>query len=458
MARKFKTPDYESTLHQTITLGEALPANHLARFVVMVIGQLELSKVYARYAPVGGEAIAPEILLGLLFYGYATGVFSSRKIERATYESIPFRFVASGLHPDHDTIANFRKTFLSEIEELFVQILLLAKLAGVLKLGNISVDGSKIHADASKSKAVSYKRLGELEAQLRQEVHELLELGEQADQGALRLPEGLVVEDEIAIRKEWLENLAEARSVLEARAQERYEAEQAAYEAKLREREGKAKRSGRKPPGRQPKPPEAGPQDKDPYNFTDPDSRIMKNSTNDGFDQHYNVQVAVDQESLLIVAPGLSNHPNDKQEAEPTLDAIPAEVGKPAAAALDNGYFSEANVAACERRGIDPYIATGREAHHQNWYSFFEQRPEPPAADASPQVKMAYKLQTEIGQAIYRLRKCTVEPVIGIIKEVLGFRQFSLRGLWAATGEWYLVCLAFNLKRLHTLYLDQGLF
>ena len=194
-------------LNQAITLREALPANHLARFVVMVTGQLDLSHIYARYALVGGEAIAPEILLGLLFYGYATGVFSSRKMEKATYENIPFRFIASGLHPDHDTIANFRKTFLAEIQELFVQILLLAKLAGLLKLGNISVDGSKIHADASKSKAVSYKRLGELETQLRQEVHELLELGEQADQGALQLPEGLVVEDEIAIRKEWLENL-----------------------------------------------------------------------------------------------------------------------------------------------------------------------------------------------------------------------------------------------------------
>jgi transposase len=457
MARKFRTPDYESTLHQTITLEEALPANHLARFVVLVIEQLDLSRVYARYAPVGGEAIAPEILLGLLFYGYATGVFSSRKIERATYESIPFRFVASGLHPDHDTIANFRKTFLAEIGELFVQILLMAKLAGVLKLGNISVDGSKIHADASKSKAVSYKRLGELEVQLRQEVHELLTLGEQADQGALRLPEGLVVEDEIAIRKEWLEHLAEAKSVLEARAQERYEAEKAEYEAKLREREEKAKRSGRKPRGRQPKPPKAGPQDKDQYNFTDPDSRIMKNSTNDGFDQHYNVQLAVDQESILILAPALSNHPNDKQEAEPTVNAIPAEVGKPKAAALDNGYFSENNVAALEQRGIEPYIATGREPHHKSWHSFFNEMPEPPAEDASPRVKMAYKLQTEIGQAIYRLRKCTVEPVIGIIKEILGFRQFSLRGLWAVAGEWCLVCLAFNLKRLHTLYLDQGL-
>jgi len=427
-----------------------LPANHLACFVVMVIGQLDLSHIYARYALVGGEAIAPEILLGLLFYGYATGVFSSRKIEKATYESIPFRFIASGLHPDHDTVANFRKVFLAEIQELFVQILLLAKLAGVLKLSNLSVDGSKIHADASKSKAVSYKRLAEMEIQLRQEVHELLELGEQADQGALRLPEGLVVEDEIAIRKEWLENLAEARTVLEARAQERYAAEQAEYEAKLCAREEKAKRSGRKPGGRKPKPPEAGPQDKDQYNFTDPDSRIMKNSTDDGFDQHYNVQAAVDQESLLIVAPSLSNHPNDKQEAEPTLDAISPEVGKPTAAALDNGYFSEANIAALERRGVDPYIATGREPHHKSWHSFFDELPEP-AEDASPQVKMAYKLQTKIGQAIYRLRKCTVEPVIGIIKEILGFRQFSLRGLVAAAGEWCLVCLAFNLKRMHTL-------
>ena len=450
MSRKFKTPDYELALNQGITLREALPPNHLARFVVIVIGQLDLSHIYMRYAPVGGEAIAPEILLGLLFYGYATGVFSSRKIEKATYENIPFRFIASGLHPDHDTIANFRKIFLAEIQELFVQILLMAKLAGLLKLGNISVDGSKIHADASKSKAVSYQRLGELEIQLRQEVHELLELGEQADQGALRLPEGLVVEDEIAIRQEWLENLAGARAVLEGRAQERQAAEQAEYEAKLRQREEKAKHSGRKPRGRKPKPPEAGPQDKDQYNFTDPDARIMKNSSNAGFDQHYNVQVAVDQETMLIVAPALSNHPNDKQEAEPTLEAISPKVGQPTAAALDNGYFSEANVAALERRGIEPYIATGREPHHKSWHSFFDEMPKP-AEEASPQVKMAYKLQTEIGQAIYRLRKCTVEPVIGIIKEILGFRQFSLRGLAAATGEWCLVCLAFNLKRMHTL-------
>jgi len=214
MSRKFTTVDYETTLNLTVSLREALPANHLARFIVDVIAQLDLSILYGRYAPVGGEALAPEILLGLLFYGYATGVFSSRKIEKATHESLPFRFLAGGLHPDHDTIANFRKTFLVEMQELFVQILLLAQTAGVLKLGNISLDGSKIHADASKSHAVSYQRLIERETQLRGEVHELLTLGEQADQGERQLPEGLSVPDELALRQARLESLAKAKAVL----------------------------------------------------------------------------------------------------------------------------------------------------------------------------------------------------------------------------------------------------
>lgn len=458
MSRKFKTVNYEETLKQTIQLGDVLPPNHLARFVVDMIVQLDLSQIYARYAPRGGEAFAPDILLGLLFYGYATGVFSSRKIEKATYESIPFRFIAGGLHPDHDTIANFRKVFLEEIKGLFVQILLLAQEVGVLKLGNISLDGSKIHADASKSHAVSYKRLIELEAQLKVEVNELFTVGEQADQGELQLPHDFVIADEIAIRQERLANLAQAKQVLEARAQERYAAEKAEYDAKLCEREEKARQEHRKPRGRTPKPLEPGPGDKDQYNFTDPDSRIMKNSANTGVDQHYNVQVANDQKSLLIVAHALSNHPNDKQEAIPTLSAISPEVGKPEAVAMDNGYFSQTNINACEKLGINPFIATGREPHHLDWHTFFQEQPEPPAEDASPKVKMAYKLQTEIGQAIYRLRKSTVEPVIGIIKEILGFRQFSLRGLWAVAGEWCLVCLAFNLKRMHILWIEQGLY
>lgn len=449
MARRFKKVDYEKALDQTVTIRECLPPDHLACFIVAIIALLDLGAIYACYAAVGGEAYAPEILLGLLFYGYTAGVFSSRKIERATYESIPFRFIAGGLHPDHDTIANFRKTFLPQITGLFVQVLVVASEMGLLNLGNISLDGSKIHADASKSKAVSYKRLLELETQLRREVEELLALGEQADQ--VELPEGLVVEDEIAFRTERLVNLAEAKAVLEARARERYEAEQAEYEAKMRAREEKARQTGRKPRGRVPQPPTPGPRDKDQYNFTDPESRIMKNSNNDGFDQHYNVQVAVEQDSFLIVSNTLSNHPNDYAEMEPTLDAVPPELGTPEAAAMDNGYFSEGNVMACEERDIEPYIATGREPHHRSWKDYFAELPAPPPEDASPTVKMAYRLRTEIGKAIYRLRKCTAEPVIGIIKEVLGFRQFSLRGLAAAAGEWCLVCLAFNLKRLHVL-------
>ena len=451
MTRRFKRPNYEATLQTSIQLSEALPMNHLARFVVDVIAELDVSSLYARYAPEGGEAIAPEILLGLLFYGYATGLFSSRKIEKGTWENIPLRYIASGLHPDHDTIANFRKTFLAEIQDLFVQVLLLARTAGVLKVGNISLDGTKIHADASKSKAVSYKRLGELEAQLRQEVQDLMTLGEAADQGELVIPEGLVVVDEIRLRQERLENLARARTVLETRAQERYEVEKAEYDAKVRQREAQARHTKRKPGGRPPQPPQPGAHDKDQYNFTDPDSRIMKNSTDKGVDQHYNAQIAATQDSLLIVAHSLSNHPNDQREMEPTLDALAPEVGQADAAVLDNGYFSAANITACVEREIEPYIATGREAHHRSWQTFFVEIAAPPPEDASPKVHMAYKLQTEIGQAIYRLRKCTVEPVIGRIKEVLGFRQFSLRGLDAVRGEWGLVCLAFDLKRWHSL-------
>jgi transposase len=454
MARRFRTIDQEKSLDQTVKIRDVLPADHLARFIVKVISLLDLSPIYAKYADEGGEAYAPELLLGLLFYAYATGVFSSRKIEKATYESIPFCFLAGGWHPDHDTIANFRKTFLREIEDLFVQVLVIAHEMGVLKLGNISVDGSKVHADASKSHAVSYGRLLQLEQRLRAEVEELMVVGEKVDGGDL--PEGLDVGFEISLRQERLLNLEKAKAVLKARAQERYEAEKAEYDAKLREREEKAKKTGRNPRGKDPKPPTEGPRAEDQYNFTDPDSRIMKNSTNKGFDQHYNVQVAAEQECRLIVAHTLSNHANDAKEAIPTVDAIPAAVGKPQAAALDNGYWSPTNVAAFEARGIEPYIATGRDSHHRSWQERFAQEPAPPPQDASLIVKMAYKLKTEVGKQIYGLRKSTVEPIIGIIKETLGFRQFSLRGLMAAAGEWCLVCLAYNLKRLHIMVGSEG--
>jgi transposase len=452
MSREFKRADYDQTLEMKVRLGDGLPPSHLARFVVDCVGQLDLGAIYARYGKRGGTAYAPEVLLGLLFYGYATGVFSSRKIERATHESIPFRFIAGNLHPDHDTLAAFRRTFLAEIKELFMQVLLLAQEAGVFQIGNISLDGTKIHADASKHKAVSYKRLLKVETHLRAEVEELFALAEQPEE----VPDGLVVSDEIARRETRLQRLAEAKEVLQARAAERTAAEQAEYEAKMAERTERERETGKRTPGRPPQPPVPGPRDLDQYNFTDPESRIMKNPTNAGFEQDYNVQVAVDQAKLLIVGYSLSNHPNDSHEAEPTLQAIPMAIGTPEAAALDTGYFGPATLSACAKRGIDPYIATGRDPHHGSWKERFASLPDPPPQDASPKVKMAYKLKTAIGQAIYRVRKCTVEPVIGIIKEVIGFRQFSLRGEFAASGEWGLVCLAFNLKRFHTLSLSKA--
>jgi hypothetical protein len=286
-----------------------------------------------------------------------------------------------------------------------------------------------------------------MERRLSAEVEELIALGETVDEEGL--PEGMELGFEIALREERLLNLEQAKAVLEARAEERHEAEKAEYEAKVREREEKAKRTGRKSGGRRPQPPKAGPRAKDQYNFTDPDSRIMKNSNNKGFDQHYNVQVAVEQECRLIVGHTLSNHASDREEAIPTVDAIPAQIGKPKAAALDNGYWSPTNVEELLRRSIEPFIATGRDSHNQSWRERFAQQPEPPDENARPIVKMAYKLRTVLGKRIYGLRKSTVEPVIGIIKETMGFRQFSLRGLLAVAGEWCLVCLAYNLKRMH---------
>src|SRR5215217_5574019 len=233
MSRTFKKVDYQATLDQSVRLGDCLPPDHLARFIVDVIAQLDLSAIYARYQPRGGAPYAPELLFGLLAYGYATGVFSSRKLERATYEAAPFRFIAGNLHPDHDTIATFRKTFLPDLQDLFVQVLLLAQAMGVLKLGNISIDGTKIHADASKSKAVSYKRLLDLETHLRAEVQALFVLAAQADQSSV--PDGMSVASEITLREDRLARLAEAKAVLLARAEERQAIEQAEYEAKVQE-------------------------------------------------------------------------------------------------------------------------------------------------------------------------------------------------------------------------------
>jgi len=388
-------------------------------------------------------------LFGLLFSGDATGVFSARTLERATCESVPFRFLAGNLHPDHDTLAACRRTFLPALKDLFVQVLLLAQVAGVLKLGASSLDGTTIHADASTSPAVSSQPLLALEAHLRAEVEEWFALSERTDQRDV--PDGLVVRQDIALRHARLARLAAAHALLEARAKDRDAEEQAADEATLQAREDKARRTGRPPRGRPPTPPTPGPRATDPDHCTDPASRSMQNSTNQGFDQHYNAQIAVEQASLLIVGESLSHPPNDQAEAEPTLDAIPPERGTPEAAALDAGSLSAATSALVARRTIAPYIATGRDPHHPSWRERCAAPSPSRPEDASPQVKMAYTRKTAMGQAIDSARKDTVEPVIGIITEVLGFRQCSLRGAPAAAGEWCLVCLAFNLKRWHPL-------
>lgn len=253
MPRQFKTVDYGMILKQTVSIEDCLPPSHLARFLVEVISQLDLSSIYSEYGAKGGIAIAPEILLGLLIYGYATGIFSSRKIELATHESIPFRYIAGNLHPDHDTISNFRSRFLDQLKELFVQVLEMAIVSGVLKVEDISVDGTKIHADASKSKAVSHKRLEEKRLQLRMEVEELLQLSQQAD--GMNVAGSVDIPAEIGRRNKQLDNLAEAQKEIQRRAQERFEGEQAKHTEKMAERNAYTAQTGRKPRGRVPAPP-----------------------------------------------------------------------------------------------------------------------------------------------------------------------------------------------------------
>jgi len=315
MSRTFKTVDDKATLDVTVRLGDCGPPNPLARFVVDTIAQLDLSAIYARYGARGGQPYAPEILFGLLFYGDATGVCSARKRERATCESVPFRCIAGNLHPAPDTLAAFRKTLLPALQDLFVQVLLLAQGAGGLKLGAISLDGTTIHADASKRHAVSSQRRRSLEASLRAAVAELCARSARTEQRDI--PDGMVVRQESALRHARLARLAAARAVREARAKAREAVEQAADEAPLQAREAKARLPGRPPRGRPPTPPTPGPRDTDQENFTDPTSRSMKNSTDQGFDQHDNAQVAVDQASVLIVGESLSHHPTDQADADP---------------------------------------------------------------------------------------------------------------------------------------------
>lgn len=445
----FRLIDRDTDFLLPPSVDEWLPQRHLARFVVEVVEQLDVSSMSGAYRGSGSAAYHPATLLGLMIYGYATGVFSSRKLERATYDSVAFRFIAANQHPDHDTLAAFRKRFLREIEGLFVTVLKLAEQMGMLKLGTVALDGTKLHANASRHSALSYGHAQKIEAQLRREVQELLTLAEQADQADVA--DELSIPEELERRETRLEQIAAAKAEIEARAARRHSEEQAEYEAKLAAREDKARRTGKKPRGKPPTPPAVGPRPTDQVNLTDPESRIMK--TGQGFEQCYNAQAAVDTRTMLVVRPGLTQAGNDKRQVEPILERLselPDTLGRVDTLLADTGYCSERNVELTRDAHIEPLIAVGRESHHPSWQDRFTEPP-PLKGDASAIETMAHRLKTREGRTLYALRKQTVEPVFGIIKSAIGFRQFLLRGMENASGEWSLMTMSWNIKRMFAL-------
>jgi transposase len=457
MATRFVVIDRDTPLLLPPNLRDWVPADHLVHFILDAVDALDLRQIKVNLRGTGSEQYPPPMLLGLLIYSYATGTFSSRRIEQSTYDSVPVRLLTADTHPDHDTLCTFRRENQPLLTESFVQVLQLAQQLKVLKFGQltVAVDGTKVLASASKHNAVSYERAGELSTQLELEVQQLLAKAEAAD--ATPLQEGLKIPEEITRRQERKAALALARAEIEARAQARYIARLAEYQEKMAERAAQKER-GEKVGAHTPQPPTPGPESGDQHNFTDPESRIMKAGNGNHFAQCYNAQAAVEVESRLIVGQRVSQSPNDKQELVPTLAVIPAQAGSVAAALVDNGFFSEKAVRQVER--AEPgtpadtlvYAAVEKIRHHRS-VTDLEVKPEPEAlaSEASVREIMRQRLKTTAGKRLYKLRQQTVEPVFGIIKAVLGFRQFRLRGQAKVSLEWTLVCLAYNLKRLHRL-------
>ena len=448
---QFRSADRNQLFLLPPSIQNWLPENHLARFVVDIVEQLDLKDIEQSYNNKGNQAYPPRMLVALLFYGYATGVFSSRKLERGTYDSIALRYITANTHPDHDTIATFRRRFHNEIAALFRQIITLAYTAGVCKLGTVSLDGTKVQANASKHKALSYKHACKLEEQIQAQVEELLSLAESTDQADL--PDGLSLPEELSRREERLAVIRKAKAEIERRAEERHRVELQEYEQKMAERAAKALETGKKPRGKTPQPPTPGPNPKDQVNLTDPESRIMPKGKS--FIQGYNAQAAVDTESLLIVGHRITQHTNDKEELEPMLQelaSLPPHFGKMQRLLCDAGYFSEKNVKTCIAAQVEPFIADCREPHNQSALVRFSEPEEYcPNKESDPVGNMRHRLRTKVGKALYALRKSTVEPVFGIIKYILGLRQFSMRGVKLAASEWAMVCTAWNIKRLHIL-------
>jgi transposase len=413
------------------SLQEWLPEDHLVYFVSDVVDQLDLSAVDAVYGEEkrGQPPYDPRLMIKLLVYGYCSGVFSSRRIQKRLQEDIPFRVLAAGNDPDFRTISDFRKIHIATLQNLFEQVLEMALESGAVKLGRVSVDGTKIKANASKHKAMSYGRMQEKQKQLKEEVKELLAQAEAADEEEDRHhgnQRGDELPDELRRRETRLAKIKMAKKVVEQRARDKAAAGKEAAEAK-----------------------KAKPGEKDQYNFTDPESRIMKGG--DGFVQGYNAQAAVEPARGLIVGQLVTEAANDKEQLESMVEAIEQQSGqRPAAILADSGYCSEENLQRLEssedpERKIEGYIATGKQKHGEHRQPC---KPGPLPQGATRVERMRRRLQTKAGKAIYAARKCVVEPVFGQIKQARGFRQFLLRGKAKVQGEWALVCLTHNVLRL----------
>jgi transposase len=439
----FRDYNPDQLLLMPVDLAFWLPADHLVYFMRDVVGQLDLSAIYASYdgSKGGYPAYHPEMMVTLLLYAYCVGVPSSRQIEKACKESIPFRVLTANQHPDHDTIAEFRRRHLKALAFLFVQVLHLCQKAGLVKLGHVALDGSKVKANASKHKAMSYARMQKSVAELEAEVQRLLEQAESTDaaedQRYGKGRRGDELPEELRFKQSRLAKIKEAKEALEREARERAEQERREQEEKSQERD---------PRGRPPKPPSEEPDPKAQRNFSDPDSRIMKDSATKAFAQAYNCQVAVDSKAQVIVASHVTQQANDKRELEPLVEEIKTNLGhKPKKVSADSGYYSEENVGYLVEEEIDGYLATGRLKHTDGAPSVPRGRiPQ----GATTKDRMARKLQTAKGRATYAKRKEIVEPVFGQLKQVRGFRHFLLRGLEKVSAEWDLICLGHNLLKL----------
>ena len=455
MGKRFRTDHLDQALLLPPSLHDWLPEGHLARFLADVIGELDLGLIYRSYKGDGRglAAYQPAMLVRVLLYGYCVGVVSSRKMERATHEDVAFRYLSGDTHPDHDTLASFRKRHLEALAGLFVQALQLCQKAGLVKLGHVAIDGTKIQANASKHKAMSYERMQETEQRLRQEVEELLRRAEQTDaaedaqygQGR----RGDELPEELARRESRLEKIRAAKLELEQEAKDKAQRQRAEAERKLAERRLQEAQTGKKAGGHDPHvpdPEQAQPDAKAQRNFTDPDSRIMPDGAHKGsFLQAYNAQAAVDSEAQVIVAADITQQTNDSRQLLPMIQQVRANLGRdPGAVSADAGYWSEKNVTDERAAGINLHVATERRKHA----AAGEPAPASPPEDASVKQAMQHKLRTEAGHAIYKMRKAIVEPVFGQIKECRGFRRFSFRGLNNARLEWKLICLTANLLKL----------